>query len=69
MNDDNDIRRLLQSAIPPAVTPDRDLWPQMLRRAESRPALIPWFEWALAAAALAMLAFSPATIPILLNWL
>ncbi len=44
----------------------RDLWPQMLRRLEQRPAAVPWFDWALAGAAIAWLLISPNVIPVLL---
>jgi type VI protein secretion system component VasF len=44
----------------------RDLWPAMLRRLEARPALVPWFDWALLAAVAVWLAFFPGGIPVLL---
>jgi len=44
----------------------RDLWPQMARRLEARPLRIPWFDWALAAAAIAALLLFPGSIPALL---
>lgn len=44
----------------------RDLWPVMLKRLEARPAAVPWFDWALLAAAAACLAIFPGAIPVLL---
>ena len=43
----------------------RDLWPAMLKRLEARPPAVPWFDWALLAAAAAWLAFFPGAIPVL----
>jgi len=41
MNDINEenLRRLLQSALPPigAATPDHDLWPEVVRRSRRQP--------------------------------
>ena len=62
------IRELLRKAIPPVADRElhRDLWPQMLRRLAVRPAQVPWFDWALLAAAAIWFFFSPEAIPILL---
>ncbi len=61
------IRELLKKAMVPA-DPElkRDLWPQMLRRLEERPAQVPWFDWALGALLAMWFFFSPEAIPILL---
>lgn len=45
---------------------ERDLWPQMLRRLDTQPLRIPWFDWALAAAVAAALLLFPNAIPALL---
>ena len=62
------MRKLLKTAVPPvtATEPPRDLWPQMLRRLETAPAPVPWWDWALLAAATAVFLFFPGTIPALL---
>jgi hypothetical protein len=68
----SDMREMLRDALPVLEQPElrRDLWPQMLRRMEERdlPALtrVPWFDWALLAAAGAALVFFPGLIPALL---
>ncbi len=70
MSEENneEIREVLRRAIPPVVDPQlkRDLWPQMLRRLEERPAQVPWFDWALVALLAIWFSFSPEAIPILL---
>ena len=70
------MKQLLQSAIPPVGDePDthRDLWPAMLRRLYEQtargPASVPWFDWALAGALLALAAAAPHTIPVILYYL
>ncbi len=69
MNDDKELQQLLKRAFTQTAETERDLWPQMQERLE-RPRLpAPWFEWAMAAAALGLIAFAPTTIPILLYWL
>ena len=47
----------------------RDLWPGMLKRLEAQPAKVPWFDWALLAAAALWLIFFPRAIPLLLYYL
>jgi hypothetical protein len=69
MNDHNDdkFRQLLKQNIRPVNAGlERDLWPQMLRRFEARPAAVPWFDWALGAVAVLTLVLVPSTIPLLL---
>jgi hypothetical protein len=76
--DQGTVERLLREALPP-VTEDagaaRDLWPAMQRRlhAEAAPVEVkmhvPWFDWALAAGLVALLALFPAWIPVLLYYL
>ena len=62
---DEKLRELLRSAMPPVDSrePERDLWPRMLARLERRPARIPWWDFALAGAALAGLVVFPEMIP------
>jgi len=62
------IRYVLRRAIPPVADRElkRDLWPQMLRRLDERPAQVPWFDWALLAVLAIWFVFSPEAIPILL---
>jgi hypothetical protein len=67
MNDDQFqdlIRRSLGPA--PAQPLDRDLWPEMVRRLDRRPAAVVWWDWALAAGVLASFAIWPHLIPALL---
>ena len=70
MSEENNekIRELLRKAIPPVADRElkRDLWPQMLRRLEERPARVPWFDWALVSVLAIWFFFSPQAIPILL---
>jgi hypothetical protein len=68
---EQEIKELLKQAIPPVQDADlrRDLWPQMQRKLEERPAPVfpvPWFDWALAAILGAVLVFYPGSIPALL---
>lgn len=73
------LQELVRRAVPPAgdeAEPERDLWPVLLHRMEDNPAAtpvttaaVPWFDWALAAAVLTLLAASPALIPVLLYYL
>ncbi len=68
-HDQKRIDQLLKASLPPmgaGVEPRRDLWPAMLKRLELRPAAVPWFDWALLAAAAACLAIFPGAIPVLL---
>ena len=67
-HDQERIDQLLKTSLPPmgGGEPRRDLWPAMLTRLEARPAAIPWFDWALLAAAAACLAIFPGAIPVLL---
>jgi hypothetical protein len=50
-----EIRAALQAALPPVNAElRRDLWPAMLRRMESPPQRVPWYDWVLAAAVAAI---------------
>ena len=68
--DEKELQALLKREFPPFETaePERDLWPEMLRRLDARlePLRVPWFDWALAAAVAAMLLLFPGAIPALL---
>ena len=70
------MKHLVQNAVPPIgndpeVT--RDLWPGMLRRIDEESsrsaARVPWFDWALGGALLALAAVAPRTIPVILYYL
>ncbi len=76
------VKKLLQEAVPPVednAAPDRDLWPAVLLRLNSNPtaanpqrrAGFPafWFDAALAAGMVALVALFPAAIPVLLYYL
>jgi hypothetical protein len=68
-HDQKRIDQLLKTTLPPmavAGEPRHDLWPAMLKRLEAQPAAVPWFDWALLAAAAASLAIFPGAIPVLL---
>ncbi len=82
MNEDDQdrMKKLLQQALPPVKgdsQPRRDLWPAMLRRLDARPAASAqtgwafgvWFDGALAAGLVALIAFSPSSIPVILYYL
>jgi hypothetical protein len=61
------LRALLKEALGPAdLELRRDLWPEMVRRMEQGERRVPWFDWALLAAATACLLFVPQMIPMLL---
>jgi hypothetical protein len=64
------MKKLLKAALPPVAEtePGRDLWPVLLRQLEKKTP-VAWFDWALAAALLALVAFFPAAIPVLLYYL
>jgi hypothetical protein len=74
MNEDEQrrMKRLLQHALPPVeadAESSRDLWPAVLRRIDARPSALPWFDLALAGGLVALAAFFPAAIPVLLYYL
>ena len=65
-----EMKELLKQAIAPVKDGElrRDLWPQLLAKLEEQPAIvhvIPWFDWALAALAGAILILFPGIIPAL----
>ena len=68
--------QLLKSAMPPIASepePPRDLWPAMLRRMDEQTTRsvvhVPWFDWALGGALLAVAAMAPRAIPVILYYL
>lgn len=68
-HDDDKLRELLQRSIAPMNDTElhRDLWPQMLQRLEQQHSIhVPWFDWALAAVAVATVILFPGVIPALL---
>jgi hypothetical protein len=68
-HDQKRIDQLLKMTLPPMEVggePRRNLWPAMLKRLDAPPAAVPWFDWALLAAAAACLAIFPGAIPVLL---
>ena len=77
------MKKLLQQALPPVEAdagPERNLWPAMQRRLNTRPVAMPtapgsdgfrwaWFDGALAVGLVSLAAFFPASIPVLLYYL
>ncbi len=52
-----------------ATEPARDLWPAVLRRLDTKPAHVPWFDWALLAGVGVFAAATPAWIPVILYFI
>ncbi|HKT90372.1 MAG TPA: hypothetical protein VJQ59_18140 [Candidatus Sulfotelmatobacter sp.] len=47
-HNDREIRDALKRSFPPVNTELRqDLWPDVLRKLDLRPARVPWYDWAL----------------------
>ena len=47
-HDNQRIRGVLKQSFPPVNTAlRRDLWPEVLRKLETRPVGVPWYDWAL----------------------
>jgi len=70
--DEDRLKKLLQQALPPVEAdpePGRDLWPAILKRLDAQSAPAPWFDWALLAALVALVACFPASIPVFLYYL
>jgi len=75
--DENSMKKLLRQALPPVNSdagPGRDLWPDVLRRLDTEvvaPALRGWvwFDGALLAGLVGLVAIFPASIPVLLYYL
>jgi hypothetical protein len=65
------IRKLLQKSMPPIeaeLEPRRDLWPAVLKRLNEKQAAPPWFDWALLAGLVGLVAFFPTAIPVFLYY-
>jgi hypothetical protein len=61
-----EIRAALRAALPPTNTELRhDLWPAMLRRLEPAPQRVPWYDWVLVAAIVAVSLVVPKFILVL----
>ncbi len=63
-----ELKKQLKQSLSPVkhVELRRDLWPQMRRRLEEAPIRVPWWDWALLAAASALIFLFPGMIPALL---
>jgi hypothetical protein len=63
-----ELQEKLRDALPPLEQSElrRDLWQDMQRRLKEKPVRVPWFDWALLAAAGAAMVFFPGVIPALL---
>jgi anti-sigma factor RsiW len=61
-------KRLLKKTLDPVGDTElqHDLWPTMRQRLAERPARVPWWDWALLAAATIVLFLVPGIIPALL---
>jgi hypothetical protein len=70
-HDEDRMKQLLKEALPPVseAEPSRDLWPELLRRLDAKPAAPPWFDWALAGGLVVFAGFVPTSIPVLLYYL
>ena len=54
-HDDRQIRDTLKQSFSPVKTElRRDLWPDVLRKLDLRPARVPWYDWALVGLSAAM---------------
>jgi hypothetical protein len=60
-SEDDEIRELLIRAMPPIgrTVPNRDLWPDMVRRMRPQSLKVHWWEWALAGAVPVWIALFP----------
>ena len=64
--DDRQIREALKRSFPPINTElGRDLWPAVLRKLDTRPARVPWYDWALIGLGASVLLFFPELIFVL----
>lgn len=66
------IGRLLRQALPPIEAepePPSDLWPAVLKRLDEKQGAPPWFDWALLAGLVGLVAFFPSAIPVFLYYL
>jgi len=64
--DDREIREALKQSFQPVNAGlGRDLWPAVLRRLDSRPAPVPWYDWALLGLSASALGFFPRLVLVL----
>lgn len=66
------MKKLLQAALRQVkAEPERgrDLWPTVLKRLDEKQGMPPWYDWALLAGLVGMLAVFPTAIPVLLFYL
>jgi hypothetical protein len=64
--DDRQIGKTLKEAFPPVNTElRRDLWPAVLRKINSRPDPVPWYDWALLGLSASVFLFYPRMILVL----
>jgi len=64
--DDRKIREVLKQSFPPVNTElGRDLWPAVLRKLDSRPVPVPWYDWALLGLTASALLFFPRLVLVL----
>jgi hypothetical protein len=78
-HDEDRTKQLLKQALPPLecdAGPERDLWPDMLRRLDARPAPVSqfkprwvWFDWAVLAGLAAITVTVPSSIALLLYYI
>ena len=62
-HDDDRIRKALQQSFAPVNTElRRDLWPAVLRKLDTRPARVPWYDWALIGLSASVFLFFPQLI-------
>ncbi len=71
-HDEDRVVKLLREALPAIdgePEPRRDLWPAVLKRLDEKPAMPPWFDWALLGGLVGLAALFPSAIPVLLYYL
>ena len=62
-HDDRQIREALKRSLSPINTElRRDLWPAVLRKLDTRPARVPWYDWALIGLSASVLMLFPELI-------
>jgi hypothetical protein len=62
-HDDRQIREALKQSFPPVDTElRRDLWPEVLRKLDARPAGVPWYDWVLIGVSVSVFVFFPQLI-------
>jgi hypothetical protein len=61
--EDRQIREALKQAFPTVNAElHRDLWPAVLRKLDTRPARVPWYDWALIGLSASVFLFFPQLI-------